>query len=239
MSNPPDHLSKSEKLFWHLEFDHQRLSQYPERLKELGFCSKMHVLDLGCGMGQWSYALASLNHNVTAIDKNLSRIAVAKDLFSDEIQNLTFTTGTCENIPFKESTFDAAFVYGVLMFSDWKSTLMELSRVTKPGAIIYLNYNHIGRYIYRLYRPTGSYIIAIRDIVLMLISTILRRKSNVLIDDNDFLEACKRYSFDVLHGPKPEGFISVTKKCTSTPFTFYPSQFLGMRCITEFILIKR
>ena len=164
MFKPPGHFSNSEKVFWNLEFAPQRLKLYSERLKQLGFFSKSHVLDLGCGMGQWSYALASQNQYVTAIDKNLPRIDVANKLFSDQCDNLKFSIGTCENIPCNDSEFDAVFIYGVLMFSDWKRTLKEIGRVSKPGAIIYLNYNHIGRYIYRLFFPTGSLLVAIRDL---------------------------------------------------------------------------
>jgi len=241
MSNPPADLSESEKLFWQLEFNEERLALYPARLKELGFHSKSNVLDLGCGMGQWSHALASLNNNVIAIDKNISRINLAKKLYRSRCPNLTFAIGTCEHIPFNNLNFDAIMIYGVIMFSDWKSTLREVSRVSKPGCIIYLNYNHIGRYIYRLYRPTGPYHLAIRDLLIMILSTCMRRKSNVLINDSDFLKECAINSLDILHGPMPEGFItsSQTSLSLDAPFSYYPSKFLGLRCVTEFILIKR
>jgi 2-polyprenyl-3-methyl-5-hydroxy-6-metoxy-1,4-benzoquinol methylase len=239
MTTPPHHLSDTEKVFWQLEFNEKRLLLYPERLKELGFCLKSHVLDLGCGMGQWSYALASLNNRVTAIDKNLSRISVATNLFMNECSNLIFVKGTCENIPSVDAQFDAVLIYGVLMFSDWRSTLREVSRVAKSGCIIYVNYNHIGRYIYRLFRPTGSYFLALRDILIMLISTLLCRKSNVLINDSDFRNECNTNSLFVVDGPKPEGLISTTQTILDTPFSYYPSKFLGMRCVSEFILVKR
>ncbi len=239
MFNQPDQLSESEKLFWRLEFNEDRLSRYPARLNELGFVSREHVLDIGCGMGQWSYALASLNKQVTAVDKNLSRISVAKTLYKEKCSNLSFTTGTCESIPATDAQFDAVMIYGVLMFSDWRSTLREISRVSKPGSIIYLNYNHLGRYIYRLFNPTGSYLVAVRDILIMLLSTFMRRRSNVLINDYDFLKECKSNCLVVLHGPLPEGFITTLTSSNNQPLSYYPADFLGMRCVTEYLLVKR
>ena len=53
------------------------------------------------------------------------------------------------------------------MFSDWKRTLKEIGRVSKPGAIIYLNYNHRSLYIPFIF-PTGSLLVAIRDLFVML-----------------------------------------------------------------------
>ena len=49
-------------------------TRYEDRLRAIGFVGKTQVLDAGCGFGQWSLAMAGLNHRVWAVDIDCRRL---------------------------------------------------------------------------------------------------------------------------------------------------------------------
>lgn len=121
---------------------------YQHRLESLGFVDKEHVLDAGCGMGQWSYLISRTNRQVTAIDQSEHRIEIAKYLNRNH-QNVSFLKSNLESMSFS-ATFDAIFCYGVFMFTDMRKVLYQFNKALMQGGIVYLNFNNIGHYVHRI-----------------------------------------------------------------------------------------
>lgn len=125
------------------------LTKYIDRLTAIGFAGHGHVLDAGCGFGQWSLALSFLNHWVTACDISATRVDVLRDLADNlAIANLDIKTNGIDMLPFPDASFDAVFCYGVIFLTPWRKSLRELSRVLKRGGSLYVNANGLGWYMF-------------------------------------------------------------------------------------------
>ena len=139
-----DILSENDYSFVNRVFS-DGLDKYEQRLKAIEFQNLDHVLDAGCGFGQWALALAKLNKNVSATDISSIRLEVAKTLSDDEgLSNTQFKFATLEKQPFENEVFDAVFCYGAIFISDPRMVLSEFFRILKPGGKIYTNANGLG-----------------------------------------------------------------------------------------------
>lgn len=120
------------------------------RLTELGFVNLNNVLDLGCGYGQWTRVLSSLNKNAYGIDMNENRIEISKNLFKNEISvsNLYFSQQNATKTSFPDEHFDAIFCYGVFMFLNPSESLSEIKRILKPEGLLYVATNSSGWWVY-------------------------------------------------------------------------------------------
>lgn len=125
------------------------LSKYVDRLKALGFTGKDKLLDAGCGYGQWSLALAEMNTTVESCDISPLRIQFLEAL-ADQlgISNLTAKVSGIDLMPYPDNHFDTVFCYGVIFLTPWRQSLMELTRVLKPGGQLYVNANGLGWYMF-------------------------------------------------------------------------------------------
>ncbi len=139
-------LSDYEADFFREEYG-RGLTYYLKRLDRLMF-SGDKVLDAGCGVGQWSLALAQRFNQVQSVDINESRLAsFQKILKGSSIQNVQVQKASITDLPFEENTFDAIFCYGVIMFTPIEQTLTEFHRILKPGGRVYLCLNAEGWYL--------------------------------------------------------------------------------------------
>lgn len=96
------------------------------------------VLEAGCGLGLTSL-LVGESINRTMLDVEPMAITTAKTLFDIASQRGSFVIGSIFSMDFPDETFDMVFNAGVLehfSFSDRKSALMEMIRVTKKGGRI-------------------------------------------------------------------------------------------------------
>jgi SAM-dependent methyltransferase len=124
------------------------LGIYRARLERIGFSKRSHVLDAGCGFGQWSIGLAELNVSVSAVDASVQRIEVAHEISRQVgLSNISFAQQSLDALSFSDNTFDSVFCYGVLMLTDYRRTLKEITRVLKPGGTLYLTANGLGWYL--------------------------------------------------------------------------------------------
>jgi len=122
-------------------------NKYAARLKQYGFIGHTRVLDAGCGFGQWSLALAEANGHVTAVDTAGDRLHFLRTLARVlGLANMDIRWARIEALPFGDGRFDAAFCYGVIFLTRWRESLAELTRVLRPGGILYLNANGLGWY---------------------------------------------------------------------------------------------
>lgn len=93
-----------------------------------------HVLDVGCGTGNFSLELARLGVKVTGIDISEPMLAKARCKTVKADMDIEFLKGDALKIPFRDNTFDKVVSVAALEFaSDLKAALAECHRVLKPG----------------------------------------------------------------------------------------------------------
>jgi SAM-dependent methyltransferase len=127
------------------------LDKYIDRLSSIGFSGHQHVLDAGCGYGQWSLALAGLNQSVSACDISQIRVNFLGDLKRElAVPNLEFRVSGIDALPYGDASFDAIFCYSVLYLVDHDKALREFKRVLRPGGKLYICTNSLGWYLYNL-----------------------------------------------------------------------------------------
>ena len=93
------------------------------------------ALDMGCGAGHASFALAPFCHQVTAMDVTEAMLAVTATAAKERnLQNLSVKQGSAEDLPFENSRFD--FIVSRYSAHHWRNVpraLSEVKRVLKPG----------------------------------------------------------------------------------------------------------
>ncbi|KAA0263878.1 class I SAM-dependent methyltransferase [Hafnia alvei] len=93
------------------------------------------VLDLGCGAGHASFAIAAQVNDVVAYDLSEKMLAVVKQAASDKgLTNLSTAQGVAESLPFENESFDIVISrYSAHHWYDVGQALREVKRVLKPG----------------------------------------------------------------------------------------------------------
>jgi len=95
------------------------------------------VLDAGCGAGRDAIFLAQQGFSVTGVDISPVGIDLAKQR-SKDIPNLRFEVTPIENLPFSDSSFDAAYSGYTLSGTTLPQQVSELARVLRPSGILYV-----------------------------------------------------------------------------------------------------
>jgi ubiquinone/menaquinone biosynthesis C-methylase UbiE len=138
-----DNLEAAKRFTASEEFQEvSKLLQLPDR------ATPAKVLDLGCGNGIASYAFASFNCKVTAVDPDASDDVglMAADRLRAHISSGAITTiqATAESLPFPANTFDVIYERQALHhFSDLVQGLTECARVLKPDGLFLATREHI------------------------------------------------------------------------------------------------
>lgn len=93
-----------------------------------------HILDVGCGTGNFSIELAKLGVKVTGIDISEPMLEKARIKASEENLNIEFLKADALNLPFKDCSFDKIVSVTALEFAgELKTVLRECHRVLKNG----------------------------------------------------------------------------------------------------------
>ncbi|MDN5345273.1 MAG: hypothetical protein PWQ18_1387 [Clostridia bacterium] len=93
-----------------------------------------HILDVGCGTGNFSLELASRGVRVTGIDISDPMLAKARRKAAAAGLEIEFLHGDAAHLPFPDDTFDKVVSVTALEFApDLKAVLTESYRVLKPG----------------------------------------------------------------------------------------------------------
>lgn len=97
------------------------------------------ALDLCCGTGDISFALARGGAETTGLDFSAQMLDVAAQRQSANSKSITqsvkFLQGDAQQLPFPENSFDVVTVgYGLRNLTSWECGLDEMLRVAKPGA---------------------------------------------------------------------------------------------------------
>ncbi len=95
-------------------------------------------LDIGCGTGRSSVALAEFCRRVYAVDPSQSMLDAA--IPHDAI---TYLRGCGENTPLPDHSIDIVAFAGSLFYADADATVREINRICRPNAWIVLYYFEI------------------------------------------------------------------------------------------------
>jgi SAM-dependent methyltransferase len=226
-------LSPAERSFLDIELRERPFTLYENRLRRLGFSHRERVLDLACGMGQWTLALARQNHAAVGVDKSMPRLMLATALAKDHlVDNVEFCWSRIEALPFESASFDAVFCYGAFMFGRRDETIREFARVLKPDGVLYLNANGWGWYLWRFQRAlTGKLPVShIPGIVMVLMSSIVRAQRNVAYTPAG-LKRMLSHDFTIVEEGS-EGSIGGGQ-------SLYPARLLGLPGVFEFLCRRR
>lgn len=107
----------------------------------IGNRTNLKVLDIGAGTGRYSFALAELGHDVTAVELVKKNLSVLKENFP----HITAVQGNALNLKkFKDESFDITLLFGpmyhLFIEEDKLKALSEAKRVTKKGGHILVAY---------------------------------------------------------------------------------------------------
>lgn len=226
------YLSPYEREFYRIEVEDRSPDLYRERLRGIGFHGLGRVIDLACGVGQWSLALAELNDSVVGVDIAPHRLFMANALASSRnVHNVEFRWTNIEELPYGPSEFDGAFCYGAFMFADGERVLPEVRRVLKSGAPLYVNANGPGWYLHRL--QTRKSARAAIDFTRAAANRLLGRYRQTLYSRKRLTRLLENHGF-VIDAVADEGKIGGSGDGRS----FYPGRLLGMDAVFEVLAHK-
>ncbi len=103
----------------------------------VGVAEDEQVLDLGCGTGSLTYALAErvTNQGIVGVDLSEAYCDYARSRSDDS--RLDFRSGSATAIPLPDNSVDRALSILLLSFvDDTERALSEMRRVTRPGGIV-------------------------------------------------------------------------------------------------------
>lgn len=137
LSNPKQ---ATDRDLYQAETEYARgLDYFRLRIKAIGFIGETHILDAGCGYGQWSIALSEKNGQISSIDINPGGLEIGREVSKAlKRKNIAFSRGDLHRLPYGDASFDGVFCYGVLMLTREDIALSELIRVLKPGGKLYV-----------------------------------------------------------------------------------------------------
>lgn len=93
------------------------------------------ILDLGCGAGWLTRALADRGSRTTGVDASSGLVTRASSIGSKRCE---FAVGDCMSLPFRNAAFDMVTSVGVLHHLRVDESLAECSRVTSRGGSLVL-----------------------------------------------------------------------------------------------------
>jgi SAM-dependent methyltransferase len=135
----------------------QGLGRYSKRLESIKFQNRRHVLDAGCGYGQWALALSMMNEQVLACDIDDNRLAFLENLTHLlDIKNIKIDKNALDNRIYPPNHFDAIFCYSVLYKTEWTKSLNNIAHSLSPGGLVYICSNGLGWYLYNYHHQHNA-----------------------------------------------------------------------------------
>ena len=97
------------------------------------------VLDVASGEGYGSALMATVAGSVCGMDVSNVAVAHASGTYAER-QNLSFSQGSCETLPFGDATFDAVVSFETIEhIVEQKEFLDEIKRVLKPSGLLIMS----------------------------------------------------------------------------------------------------
>jgi 2-polyprenyl-6-hydroxyphenyl methylase/3-demethylubiquinone-9 3-methyltransferase len=96
------------------------------------------ALDVGCGAGFLTHALAGRGHRVTGLDLSASSLQIAQS--SDPTGSAQYVVGSATALPFADQSFEVVCAMDLLEHvEDPQRVIAEASRVLKPGGLFFFH----------------------------------------------------------------------------------------------------
>ncbi|MDC3415379.1 demethylmenaquinone methyltransferase [Aquibacillus salsiterrae] len=133
-----------EKIYHQYDFMNSIISFQRHKAWRKDVMKRMNVqlgdkaLDVCCGTGDWSFALARAvgsNGTVIGLDFSENMLSVAQEKLNKEsVPQLSFVHGNAMELPFEDNSFDYVTIgFGLRNVPDYVQVLREMKRVVKPG----------------------------------------------------------------------------------------------------------
>lgn len=122
---------------------------FNEHISRYAFASRLarrkRVLDIACGMGYGSAALAKTAASVIGMDISEEAAAAARKIYAGD--NLHFLAAPAQQIPFADHSFDLIVAFEVIEhLNDWSALLTEARRLLAPGGQFIVSTPNINYY---------------------------------------------------------------------------------------------
>jgi ubiquinone/menaquinone biosynthesis C-methylase UbiE len=132
----------------HAETYRDRQSKVLDWVESLALAPGSHVLEVGCGAGFMSIALAQRGYHVHAIDSVEAMVEQTRRHVSevgiDEL--LYLNTGDVYALAFEDESFDLVIAVGVIPWLEQPElAIQEMARVTRPGGYLILTADNRSR----------------------------------------------------------------------------------------------
>jgi ubiquinone/menaquinone biosynthesis C-methylase UbiE len=120
----------------------QAMSFRKQLIDYAGVNPGMKVLELGCGSGTLTFEAGLADRvgpkgRLVCLDPSRGMMNRAKGKSQSHEKNwVEFWNGHAENLPFEDGSFDAVIGVGFLQFTERKTALKEMRRVTRSGGVI-------------------------------------------------------------------------------------------------------
>ncbi len=99
---------------------------------------KKDILDVGCGAGFLSNAMAVAGHSVSGLDMSNESLAIAKKY--DETNSVNYLYGDAYQLPFENESFDVVSAMDFLEHVEEPvRVIQEAQRVLKPGGVFFFH----------------------------------------------------------------------------------------------------
>jgi ubiquinone/menaquinone biosynthesis C-methylase UbiE len=117
------------------------------------------VLDVACGSGNATLAAARSGTHAVGVDYVPELLEDGRARAVAEGLDVEFRTAEAENLPFDDSTFDAALtVFGTMFAADHQRAADEIIRVVRPGGTVGLASWQPTGFIGEMFRVITSYV---------------------------------------------------------------------------------
>ena len=129
-----------------------------EWIHELGLHRNARILEVGCGAGLMTIALARNGYTVDALDSTAAMIRMTRNNAVDQgVQDrIRIHSADVHALPFVAQTFDLVIAIGVIPWlHSERAALQEMRRVLKPGGHLLLTADNNAR-LNRLLDPLSS-----------------------------------------------------------------------------------
>lgn len=217
------------------------LSRYSNRLRAIGFTNRDQVLDLGCGFGQWTLCLAADNRRVCAVDSDYLRVEVARDVCRlNRVSSAHFCVGNIENLGLRAQAFDAIFSYSVIYHADEEATIREISRIVRPGGLVYLNFNSFGWFLYAFLKRGlfNKDLESLSKSVKSILRTLCRVKSGAHAVSTRRIKRLLFLNGFTIRGMGGDGsLVPALPDYQGCPF--YPSSVWGVKAVQEILAVRK